>query len=50
MYKFFCFKIELKKIKADSYMLCKAMAHSTKYYVLALDWAIHCDLDPHRQG
>jgi hypothetical protein len=31
MYKFFCFKIELKKIKADSYMPCKAMAHSTKY-------------------
>jgi hypothetical protein len=30
MYKFFCFKIELTKIKADSYMPCKAMAHSTK--------------------
>jgi hypothetical protein len=30
MYKFFCFKIEIK-IKADSYMPCKVMAHSTKF-------------------
>jgi hypothetical protein len=30
MYKFFCLKIEIKT-KADSYMPCKAMAHSTKY-------------------
>jgi hypothetical protein len=32
MYKFFCFKFELKKkkTKADLYMPCKAMAHSTK--------------------
>jgi hypothetical protein len=29
MYKFFCFKIE-KMTKADSYMPCEAMAHSTK--------------------
>jgi hypothetical protein len=29
MYKFFCFKIKTK-ITADSYMPCKAMAHSTK--------------------
>jgi hypothetical protein len=31
MYMFFCFKIELKNTKADLYMPCKAMAHSTKY-------------------
>jgi hypothetical protein len=30
MYKFFYFKIEIRT-KADSYMPCKAMAHSTKY-------------------
>jgi len=30
MYKFFCFKIEIKA-KADLYMPCKAMAHYTKY-------------------
>ena len=29
MYKFFYFKIEIKT-KVDSYMPCKAMAHSTK--------------------
>jgi hypothetical protein len=29
MYKFFCFKIKIKT-KADSYMPCRAMAHSTK--------------------
>jgi hypothetical protein len=28
--QFFCFKIEIKT-KADSYMPCRAMAHSTKY-------------------
>jgi hypothetical protein len=31
MYKFFCLKIELKKTKADSYMPCEEMAHSTKW-------------------
>jgi hypothetical protein len=31
MYKFFYFKIEIRT-KADLYMPCKAMAHSTKYY------------------
>ena len=30
MYKFFCLKIDIKN-KADSYMPCEAMAHSTKY-------------------
>ena len=30
MYKFLCFKIE-KLTKADSYMPCEAMAHSTKF-------------------
>jgi hypothetical protein len=30
MYRFLCLKIEIKT-KADSYMPCKAMAHSTKY-------------------
>jgi hypothetical protein len=30
MYKFFCFEIEIKT-KADLYMPCEAMAHSTKY-------------------
>src|ERR1700676_1729392 len=29
MYKFFCLKIDIKN-KADSYMPCEAMAHSTK--------------------
>jgi hypothetical protein len=29
MYNFFCLKIEIKT-KADLYMPCKAMAHSTK--------------------
>jgi hypothetical protein len=29
MYRFLCLKIEIKT-KADSYMPCKAMAHSTK--------------------
>ena len=29
MYKFFCLKFEIKT-KADSYMPCEAMAHSTK--------------------
>jgi hypothetical protein len=29
MYKFFCFEIEIKA-KADLYMPCEAMAHSTK--------------------
>ena len=34
MYKFFCFKIKIKT-KVDSYMPCKAMAHSTKLdYIL----------------
>jgi len=38
MYKFFCFEIKIKiKIKADSYMPCEAMAHSTKYY---LQWVM----------
>jgi hypothetical protein len=32
MYKFFCFKIEIKT-KADSYMPYKAMAHSTKSHI-----------------
>src|ERR1700733_9094612 len=32
MYKFFCFEIEVK-IKADSYMPCEAMAHSTKFHL-----------------
>src|ERR1700733_12465535 len=31
IYKFFCFKIEIKT-KADLYMPCEAMAHSTKYH------------------
>jgi hypothetical protein len=30
IYKFFCLKIEIKT-KADSYMPCEAMAHSTKF-------------------
>jgi hypothetical protein len=35
MYKFFCFKIKIK-IKADSYMPCKAMAHSTKSHQVSM--------------
>ena len=35
MYKFFCLKIE-RKAKIDSYMPCKAMAHSTKWKVMQL--------------
>src|SRR6202044_717859 len=35
MYKFFSFKIEVKT-KADSYMPCEAMAHSTKSLVLVM--------------
>jgi len=30
MYKFFCFKIEIKA-EADLYMPCEAMAYSTNY-------------------
>jgi hypothetical protein len=33
IYKFFCLKIEIKT-KADSYMPCEAMAHSTKYIII----------------
>jgi hypothetical protein len=37
MYKFFCFEIKIKiKIKADSYMPCEAMAHSTKLMVFRI--------------
>jgi hypothetical protein len=36
MYKFFCFKIEIKT-RADLYMPCEAMAHSTKSDVGKVD-------------
>ena len=33
MYKFFFFEIEIKT-KTDSYMPCKALAHSTKFGIV----------------
>jgi len=43
MYKF-CFKIEIKT-KADSYMPCEAMAHSTKWISGTSVWQIMADCE-----
>ena len=41
MYKFFCFKIEIK-IKAELYMSYKAMTYSTKYILWIVSQSFYC--------